>query len=182
MRMRSGDRAGCEAAETPPDIGGATDGLWAAPSDCRTVVEEVRGWGPNGRRLDRVDVDRASSGLSSCAFGKRHWAFAVRDWVLMGMVWLAATVGWYACALLLSMPEYQAFQWKAVGFTYALVVVLITVVLNGLDEAATVLRWTAVGIPALWSVATLSVFASPFWGPPVVCAAPLVLGRLGSPA
>lgn len=166
--------------ETPPATGGPEGGLWAPPADRTTIVEEERRRGPGGRRLNRWEVTRTSSGMSTCAYSDRHWAFSVRDWVLMGMVWLAATLGWYACALLLSMPEYQAFQWKAVGTTYALVVVLITLVLNGLDDAARVLRWTAVGIVALWAVATLSVFISPFFGPPAVCAAPFLLGALRS--
>lgn len=169
-----------DGAETPRGSNGPEGGLWAPPADRTTIVEEERRRGPGGSTLNRWDVKRTSSGLSTCVYSDRHWAFSVRDWVLMGMAWLAATLGWYVCALLLSMPEYQAFQWKAVATTYALVVVLITVVLNGLDDVAAVFRCTAVGIMALWAVATLSVFISPFFGPPAVCAAPFLLGALGS--
>lgn len=173
-------RARREGWEMPPDIGGPTDGLWAPPADRRTVVEETLVRGSDGRRHTHVAVKSSSSGLSSCAHTDRHWAFAVRECVMMGMVWLVATLGWYTCALLLTLPPFQAFQWKAVGITYCLVVVLIAVLLNGLDTAGSVLFGTAVGLPVLWALAALSVFISPFWGPPAVCAAPFVIGLLGS--
>ena len=180
MRTRSAGRVQRGRGRMPPDIGGEADGLWAPPPDRRTVVEEARGCGADGRTHDRVDVARTSSGLSSCAYTDRHWAFDVRDYVMMGTFWLAATVGWYACALLLASPEYQPLQWRAVGFTYALVVVLTTVLLNGLDSPGRVFFWTAVLLPVVWGAATLSVFVSPFWGPPAVCAAPFVIGLLAS--
>lgn len=180
MSIRSEGRVQYERGRMPPDIGEEADGLWAPPPDRRTVVEEARGRGADGRRYEQVDVDRTSSGLSSCAYTDRHWAFDVREYVMMGTVWLAATVGWYACALLLASPEYQPLQWRAVGFTYALVVVLVTVLLNGLDSPGRVFVWTALLLPVVWAAATVSVFVSPFWGPPVACAAPFIIGLLGS--
>lgn len=182
MSANDSRRAGEQASRAFDGTSGPSDGLWAAPSDRRTVVEEARGRGPGGRNLDSVTVDRTPSGMSSCAYAGRHWAFAVREWTLMGAVWLAATLGWYACALLLSMPPFQAYQWRAVGSTYALVVIVVTVLLNGLDTPGRVFFGAAVGLPVLWAVATLSVLLSPFWGPPVVCASPFVFGLFGGRA